>query len=62
VRREIEAVLATLPARSTDALVAFDEPRARLLSMPEAIAAASPERRAEIVGLLVERVPPRRTA
>ena len=55
-RREIEAVLATLPARSTDTLVAFDEARARLLSMPEAIAAASPERRAEIVGLLVERV------
>ncbi len=55
-RREIEAALATLPARGTDTLVAFDEARARLLSMPEAIAAASPERRAEIVGLLVERV------
>jgi len=36
--------------------VAFDEARARLLSMPEAIEAASPERRAEIVGLLVDRV------
>ena len=36
--------------------MAFDEARARLMSMPEAIAAASPERRAEIVGLLVERV------
>ena len=60
-RREIEADLATLPARSTDTLVAFDEARARLLSMPEAIAAASPERRAEIVGLLVERVTATRT-
>ena len=55
-RREIEAAVAILPARSTDTLVAFDEARARLLSMPEAIAAASPERRAEIVRLLVERV------
>jgi hypothetical protein len=55
-RREIEAALAALPARSTDTLVAFDEARARLLSMPEAIAAASHERRAEIAGLLVERV------
>ena len=55
-RREIEVALATLPARSTDTLVALDEARARLLSMPEAIAAASPERRAEIVGLLVERL------
>ncbi len=36
--------------------MAFDEARARLLSMPEALAVASPERRAEIVGLLVERV------
>ena len=60
-RREIEADLATLPARNTDTLVAFDEARARLLSMPEAIAAASPERRAEIVGLLVERVTATRT-
>lgn len=60
-RREIEAALATLPARSTDTLVAFDEARARLLSMPEAITAASPERRAEIVGLLVERVTATRT-
>jgi hypothetical protein len=60
-RREIEAALATLPARSTDTLVAFDEARARLLSMPEAIRAASPERRAEIVGLLVERVTATRT-
>jgi hypothetical protein len=34
---------------------------ARLLSMPDAIAAASPERRAEIVGLLVDRVTATRT-
>lgn len=60
-RREMEAALAALPARSTDTLVAFDEARARLLSMPEAIAAASPKRRAEIVGLLVERVMATRT-
>ena len=38
------------------AAIGLDEARARLLSMPEAIAAASPERRAEIVGLVVERV------
>jgi hypothetical protein len=55
-RREIEASLAALPARTTDTLVAFDEARARLLSMPEAIAAASPERRAEIIALLVGRI------
>ncbi len=60
-RREIEADLAKLPGRSTDTLVAFDQARARLLSIPEAIAAASPERRAEIVGLLVERVTATRT-
>ena len=60
-RREIEAVVATLPAKATDTLVAFDEARARLLSMPEAPAAASPERRAEMVGLLVERVAATRT-
>ena len=41
--------------------VAFDEARARLLSMPEAIAAAGAERPAEIVGLLVERVTGTRT-
>ena len=41
--------------------MAFDEARARLLSMPEAIEAASPERRAEIVGLLVERISATRT-
>jgi hypothetical protein len=46
-RREFEAAVAALPARSTDTLVAFDEARTRLLSMPEAIAAASPDRRAE---------------
>lgn len=49
-RREIEAELATLPGRSTDTLVAFDEARARPLSMPEAIAAASPERRPKSSG------------
>lgn len=60
-RREIEAAVASLPAQTTDTLVAFDEARARLLSMPEAIAAASDERRAEIVALLVERVAATRT-
>jgi hypothetical protein len=49
------------PTQRQPMLVAFDEARARLLSMPEAIAAASPERRAEIVGLLVERVTATRT-
>ena len=52
-RRDIEAALAALPARSTDTLVAFDEARARLLSMPEALAAASDERRAEIAAVLI---------
>jgi len=60
-RAEIEAMLAALPARATDKLVAFDEARARLLSMPEAIAVATPERRAEIVPLLVGRVTANRT-
>ena len=60
-RRELEAAVAALPARSTDTLVAFDEARTRLLSMPEAIAAASPERRAEIVRLLVGRAVANRT-
>ena len=60
-RREIDAAVALLPARATDTLVAFDEARARLLSMPEAIAAATPERRAEIVALLLGRVEATRT-
>ena len=60
-RREIDAAVAALPALATDTLVAFDEARARLLSMPEAIAAASAERRAEIVPLLVARVTATRT-
>lgn len=55
-RRAIEADLARLPATTTDTLVAFDQARVRLLSMPDAIAAASLERRAEIVRLLVARV------
>ena len=54
-RGEIEVALAALPARHTDTTVAFDEARARLLSLPEAIAAATPERRTEIVALLVGR-------
>ena len=45
-RRKIEAALAALPARSTDTLVAFDEARARLLPMPDALAAASDDWRA----------------
>jgi site-specific DNA recombinase len=52
----IESDLARLPASSTDTLIAFDEARARLLSMPEAIAAASPEHRAEVVRLVIDRV------
>ena len=60
-RREIEAALAALPARSTDTLVAFDEARARLLSMPDALAAASDDRRAEIATLLIGRVEANRT-
>ena len=39
-----------------DTLVAFIAARSRLLSMPEAITAASDERRAEILGLPAERV------
>ena len=54
-RLAIESDLARLPASGTDTLVAFDEARARLLSMPEAIGAASPRKRAEIVPLLVAR-------
>ena len=60
-RRDIEAALAALPARSTDTLVAFDEARARLLSMPEALAAASDEPRAEIAAVLIGRVEANRT-
>jgi hypothetical protein len=60
-RLAIEADLARLPAPATDTLVAFDEARTRLLSMPEAIAAASPQRRAEIVALLVRRAEANRT-
>jgi hypothetical protein len=60
-RLAIEADLARLPATTTDTLVAFDEARARLLSMPDAIEAASPERRAEIVRLLVARADANRT-
>ena len=54
-RLAIEADLARLPALSTDTLVAFDEARVRLLSLPIALEAASDERRAEIVRLLVHR-------
>ena len=61
-RREIEIALAALPAKATDTLVAFDQARARLLSMPEAIAAASPQRRAEIVPLLVAQVTATKTS
>ena len=60
-RREIEAALAAMPARSTDTLVAFDEARAWLLSMPEALAAASDEHRAEIAAVLIGRVEANKT-
>ncbi len=59
-RREIDADLARLPAMTTDTLVAFDEARVRLLSLPSAIAAASDERGAEIIRLLVQRVAAKR--
>ena len=61
-RRDLEAALAALPARSTDTLVVFDEARARLLSMPEALAAASDERRAEIAAVLIGRIEAKRPA
>ena len=41
--------------------MAFDEARVRLLSLPSALEAASDERRAEIVRLLVNRVEANRT-
>jgi hypothetical protein len=55
-RLAIESDLARLPASSTDTLIAFDEARARFLSMPDFIADASPRKRAEVVPVLVERV------
>ena len=60
-RLDIEADLARLPASTTDTLVAFDEARVRLLNLPDALVAATPERRAEIVRLLVARVEANRT-
>ena len=60
-RLEIEADLARLPASTTDTLVAFDEARVRLLSLPDALLVATPERKAEIVRLLVARVECNRT-
>jgi hypothetical protein len=60
-RLEIEADLARLPAAATDSLIAFDEARVRLLSLPDALLAASSERRVEIVRLLVARVEANRT-
>ena len=56
-----EADLAKLAPAAADTLVAFDAASARLLSMPEAIAAASPQHRAEIVRLLVARVAANKT-
>lgn len=60
-RLAIEADLARLPASTTDTLIAFDEARVRLLSLPDALLAASPKRRVEIVRLLVARVEANRT-
>ena len=60
-RLAIEADLARLPALSTDTQVAFDQARVGLLSLPTALEAASDERRAEIVRLLVFRVAANRT-
>jgi hypothetical protein len=53
-RDETQAALAQLP--DGDRIVAFDAHRARILALPEAIAAASPERREELCRIVVERV------
>lgn len=53
-RDETQAGLAQLP--DGDRIVAFDAHRARILALPEAIAAASPERREELCRIVVERV------
>ena len=53
-RDETHAALAKLP--DGDRIVAFDAHRARILALPEAIAAASPERREELCRIVVERV------
>ena len=60
-RLAIETDLARLPASSTNTLIALDQARARLLSLPGALEAASDERKAEIVRLLVNRVAASRT-
>ncbi len=53
-RDEAKAVLATLP--DGDRIANFDAFRAQVLSLPEAIAVASPARREELCQLVVVRV------
>lgn len=53
-RDEVKTVLAALP--DGDRVVHFDAFRARVLALPSAIAAASPERREELCRIVVDRV------
>ena len=53
-RDAVRAALGDLP--DGDRITAFDAYRARLLALPEAIAAASPARREELCQIVVERV------
>ena len=53
-RDEAKARLAELP--DGDRITSFDAYRANVLSLPEAIAAASPERKGELCRMVVERV------
>ena len=53
-RDAVRTALAALP--DEDRIRSFDAYRARLLALPEAIAAATPARREELCRILVERV------
>jgi hypothetical protein len=53
-RDEVQAALAELP--DGDRITSFDAYRASVLSLPDAIAAASPVRRAELCRMVVDRV------
>ena len=53
-RDDVRAALRELP--DDDRLRSFDAFRAQLLPLPEAIAVASPQRRAELCRIVVERV------
>jgi hypothetical protein len=50
----VKATLATLP--DGDRIASFDAFRAQVLALPQAIAVASPARRAELCQLVVDRV------